>query len=131
MPPFDASYATLPRCARVAPPLDMLMMHPPLLVTLEEVARLVHQPGTVDERVDIAEALEGGGEQAVHVRLLRNVGHDSDCLAARGGDRLGGIISRGCHVVDHDTGAFLAEPRRYCPADSMPCPGHQHHAARK
>ena len=29
MPPFDASYATIPRWARVAPPLDIVMMVPP------------------------------------------------------------------------------------------------------
>ena len=39
MPPFDASYATLPRCALVAPPLDMWMMLPEPLRAMMCAAR--------------------------------------------------------------------------------------------
>src|ERR1039457_3933076 len=43
MPPLDASSATLPRCDRVAPPLDILRITPERRRTMPRAARREHR----------------------------------------------------------------------------------------
>ncbi len=43
IPPFDASYAAMPRWARVAPPLETLTMAPPPWWAMIRAARSVHR----------------------------------------------------------------------------------------
>ena len=104
---------------------------PPRLVALQKVARLVGQPGIVDQHVHVAEVFERGVEEAVHLWLLGHIRHHAEGFAARLSDGLGNLFNMRADVVGDDAGALLAEALGDRPADATPGPGDEYDGCRE
>ncbi len=114
-------------------PFQVRVQHavPPRLVTLQEMTRLVGQPGIVDQHLHVAEPFERCVEQAVHRGLLGDVRGHADGFTARLLDRLRHVVGACIDVVHDDARTLLPEALGDRPADPTPGPGHDHDGSDK
>ena len=99
---------------------------------------IAHEAGVVDDRVERAECVERGLDDAlagIPVRDVIGVGHR---LAARGADLVDDAFRRAlgfaalavradAKIVDHDLRAFRRQPQSIGPAEAVARPGDDNH----
>jgi hypothetical protein len=89
--------------------------------------------GIVHQDVERAERLLRLGEQALDVRLSRDIGLHRNGLAALAGDlghhAVGAVLAGG--VVDDDRRAFIRQMLGDGGANPLGCPGHDRHLVRE
>ena len=84
--------------------------------------------GVVDQHIEPAVALEGGGDQADAVRLSRHVGGGDVTFAAQLAHQVGGRLEPlDATRPDQQPGAIASVGERQGPTDAGARPGDQHH----